>query len=221
MQKNEKMTKVLIRAANVLTIIICLFVLIVAIAAITNTAKGYNNVFGSTFLAVKTDSMVGEKKDNFSSGDLIVSKLLSDKKKAQLEEGDVITFWTVIEGKRELNTHRIIGIETGNQVAYITKGDANSGQDPLRVLNSEVVGKYQFKLKGMGKALLFFQSSTGFLIFVVIPSVLALAYCVFLFVRNLRGFTKLKKEEEKEKMKAEFLKEINEKENAAKETKEG
>lgn len=165
--------------------------------------------------------MAGDKKDNFAYGDLIVSKLLSDKKKAQLEVGDVITFWTVIEGKRDLNTHRILSIETGAQVAYITKGDANIDEDPLRVLNSEVVGKYQFKMKGTGKALLFFQSSTGFLIFVVIPSALALAYCVFLFVRNLRGFTKLKKEEEKEKMKAALLQEINEKERAAKDTQEG
>ncbi|MDD4316356.1 MAG: signal peptidase I, partial [Clostridia bacterium] len=198
-------------------------VLIVAIAAITNTSKGYNNVFGSTFLAVKTDSMAGDKKDNFESGDLIVSKLLSAEKKTQLEKGDVITFWTLIEGKRVLNTHRIESVEQGSQVAYITKGDANLTEDPLRVLNTEVVGKYQFKLKGMGSAMLFFQSSTGFLIFVVIPSVLALAYCVFLFIRNLKGFTKLKKEEQKEKLKAEFLEEMNSnKDNAeAKETKEG
>lgn len=217
MKKDTKKSTILMRVANVVTIIICIFVLLVAIAAITNSTKGYNNFLGSTVLAVKTDSMNGNKKDSFKEGDLIVSKILSDKKKAQLKKDDVITFWTLIEGKRELNTHRIVSVEEGAQVAYITKGDANSGQDSSRVTTSDVVGKYQYKIKGMGSVLLFLQGSTGFLIFIVIPSVLALAYCAFLFIKNLKGFNILKKEEEKEKLKQEFMKEMGQKEEAEKE----
>lgn len=215
MKKDTQKTKILMRVANVATIIICVLVLIVAIAAISNSKNGYNNFLGSTVLAVKTDSMNGTEKNSFKEGDLIVAKILSDKKKTQLKKGEIVSYWTLINGEKEINTHRIVEVDDGATVAYITKGDAEDKND-APILSSQVVGKYKYKLKGMGGFLNFMQSSTGFLIFVVIPSILALAYCAFLFIKNLKGFNMLKKEEEKEKLKVEFMKEMEQK----KETKE-
>lgn len=215
MKKSEKKAKVWTNIANVAVIIICVLVLIIAIAAITNSINGYNNVFGSTFLAVETDSMAGDNKDSFESGDMIVAKVLKDSKKRDLEQGEVITFWTIIEGRRELNTHRIVDVdETGQAVFYTTQGDANIEEDTLQVAHTDVVARYQFKIKGFGNFLLFLQSNTGFLVVIVIPSILALGYCVFLFIRNFKGYSKLKKEEEKEKYKQELMQEMKKGDNA-------
>lgn len=213
--------KTSIIAINVLTVIICVFVLIFAIISISNGKNGYNNVFGSTVLAVKTGSMSGPNKDSFDEGDLIVAKILKGDAKKELQKGDVITFWTLKDGSRELNTHRIIDVETsGGTVYYTTKGDASTGQDDLRVPDYEVVAKYSYKIKNLGEPLNFLQSSTGFLVLIVVPSILAVGYCVYLFMFNLRGYNKAKKaeqkelmqkqlEEEKEKIKKELLEQMS------------
>ncbi|MFW5780339.1 MAG: signal peptidase I [Bacillota bacterium] len=217
MKKNEKST-VWMKVANIIVIIICVLVLIIAIAAITNSINGYNNLFGSTFLAVETDSMAGENEDSFEAGDMIVSKILKDSQKKELEEGDVITFWTLIQGQRSLNTHRIVEVdETDQNVFYTTQGDANIEEDPLEVAHTDVVARYQYKIKGLGNVLLFMQSRTGFLVVIVIPSVLALSYCIFLFIKNFKGYSKLKKEEEKEKYKQKVMQEMQKSEKTAKE----
>ena len=208
MKNDKKKNSGWIKVANIITIIICVFVLLFAIIALTKTSNGYNNVFGSTVLAVKTDSMDGDNKDSFKKGDLIVCKILKDEQKSELKVDDVITFYTLIDGKRDLNTHRIIEIDSvGGQITYVTKGDNNTGQDDLSVAPSDVVAQYSYKIRSLGNIFLFLQDTTGFLIIIVIPSILALAYCVFLFVTNLRGYSKEKKAEEKEKLRQEILKE--------------
>lgn len=210
MEKNNRKNKsVIIKIVNVITIIVCVFILIVALISITNTVNGYNNVFGSTILAVETDSMKGDNPDSFDAGDLIVGKLLKDSQKDKLEEGQIITFWTMIDNKRVLNTHRIVNVaQVGDQVTYETKGDNNTVNDREMTPAFEVVAVYKSKISGIGNALLFLQSRNGFLIFVVIPSILTLAYCAYLFFINLKGYNKVKKEEEKEQLKKEFMMEM-------------
>jgi hypothetical protein len=63
----------------------------------------------------------------FKSGDMIIGEIISDDKKSQLQVNDVITYYTDLnsDGKAELNSHRIIGVnydETGKTViSYTTK----------------------------------------------------------------------------------------------------
>ena len=221
MKKVKKKGSVWIKVANIATIVICVFVLLFAIIAITTATNGYNNLFGSTVLAVETNSMDGDNEDSFAKGDIVVAKILKDEQKSELKVGDVITFWTLIEGHRELNTHRIIEVDSGGaQVAYVTKCDNNTNQDDLTVISSEVVALYSYKIKSLGNILLFLQGSTGFLVIIVIPSLLALGYCVFLFITNLKGYNKEKKAEEKEKLRQEILNETKQtaKENISTET---
>ncbi|MFA5449019.1 MAG: signal peptidase I [Clostridia bacterium] len=209
--------------ANVLVVVISIFVLLFAIMAITNAKNGYNNLFGSTILAIKTDSMEGPNKDSFNEGDLVVAKILNDKQKAELKEGDIITFWDMKDGKKVLNTHRIVEVKEagGGAKSFVTKGDKTTGNDPLEATSDTVIARYQFKVKGVGNILLFMQSNTGFLVFVVLPSILALGYCVYLFAINLKGFNKEKKADdvaaEKEKMRLELLEELKKEQEKIKE----
>ena len=57
-------------------------------------------------------------------GDMIFDTGIRDT--GELKIGDVITYWTVIDGKRTLNTHRIVEIyDGGGYLVFETKGDKN------------------------------------------------------------------------------------------------
>lgn len=203
-----KAKTVLTKIANIIAIIIGVFVLVVAVAAITSKPNGYAQFFGYTVYAVKTDLMEGNKPDSFNKNALIFVKLLGDEEKDSLEEDQVITFWDDIGGKEELNTHRIISkYEENGNVYYYTQGDNAPDSDPA--VNSEkVVGVYASKIEGLGGVVLFVQSPTGFLVTVVIPSALVVIYCGFLLVRNIVSYSRVKREEDIEKIKEELKKEM-------------
>lgn len=217
--KSKKGAKI---AVNVIVTIIAILVLIIAVNTLVSNKKGYTSFFGTASYAVKTESMEGDKKDSFDKGDLIFVKVLkNDTQRAALKPDSVITFWDIIDGKRQLNTHRIIGI-FGNAnvgIQYQTQGDNSPITEMIDY--REVVGVYQSKIANVGSLITFFKSATGFLIFVVVPSILILIYCIFNFVRNYKKFAIEKatvaieqKEKEndreaaKEQMRLEILKEI-------------
>jgi uncharacterized membrane protein (DUF106 family) len=70
------------------------------------------------------------------------------------------------------------------------------------------VGVYASKIEGLGGVVLFVQSPTGFLVTVVIPSALVVIYCGFLLVRNIVSYSRVKREEDIEKIKEELKKEM-------------
>lgn len=197
--ESKKKHRIFFKIANIITVIIYFFVIMIAVAAITQTVLGYNYFFGSTFIAVETNSMSGENEDSFNEGDMIVGRLLSSKKKKELQVDDVITYWTKVGNQKVFNTQRIIAIDNdnGDGIVYITKGD--NKPDHKVVPYHQVVAKYQYKVEGFGDVLLFLQGRSGFLILVVIPSVFAIAYFVFVFIKNFNEFNKLKKDDEKER----------------------
>lgn len=60
-----------------------------------------------------------------------------------LRSGDIIAYWTIINGERVLNTHRIVEIyDGGGFLIFATKGDNNNAMDALTVHESEIVGIY-------------------------------------------------------------------------------
>lgn len=79
-----------------------------------------------------------------------------------------------------------------------------------------IVGVYEGRRVGwLGSVALFFQSSTGFLVCVVLPALLLVAYCVYDVVKNVRERNREKLaasvESEKERMRAEILAELEKK----------
>ena len=73
-------------------------------AYVTKNGSGVPDIFGYEPFSIQSDSM----SPFFEKGDLVIDKRVEDTSKLQV--GDVITFWTIIDGQKVLNTHRIIDI---------------------------------------------------------------------------------------------------------------
>lgn len=202
--KKEKARIIVNWVASILSIIIACFALILIVSNITSAKKGYTSIFGYAYFTVESESMNAE--NGFAKGDIIYVKLLNDDQKMQLKEGEIITFWDTINARRELNTHRILNVVDQNDgsVKFRTKGDANINYDmTLRTLD-DVQGVYQGKSPGFGKAIMWIQTKTGFLVSVVVPSVLIVLYCLYLVIFYVVQYNKKKLVLVKEEMKDEM-----------------
>ncbi len=146
--KKKKILLAIIIAVSVLLIFALLITVLGAYFFISyTTAPDGVSFFGYNVLSIQTDSM----SDTLNHGDLI---FVDEADPNELRQGDIITYWTIINGERVLNTHRIVDIyDGGGFLIFETKGDANSSADPLTVRESEIVGKYKFKIPALGKLL--------------------------------------------------------------------
>lgn len=166
------------RGAEVLiSVMLWAVILVAALFAFTTLAtKDTNKVAslaGYTPLTVASDSM----SPTFRAGDLIVIRKCDPGK---LEEGDIITFHTIINNEYALNTHRIAEIqEEGGVRSYVTKGDNNAIADVHMIADGDIVGKFVTKLPGVGKVMSFLSSSIGFLVVIVLPLLVFFIYQVY------------------------------------------
>lgn len=191
-----------------------LLVIAIVVAAIctylsfVNTSgNGVPNILGVRFFSVQTKSMY----PTLLPGDLIVGRGANTR---ELAVGDIITYWTVIDGERVLNTHRINQIfDGGEHLIFETRGDNNPTADPMVVHEAEVVGKYAGRLPGVGKVFDYLQTSTGFLVVIVIPVFIFFLYYLVQFFRVLFEYQSIKNrlKYEQERGKAEDIIEEHEK----------
>lgn len=180
-KKEGKAGKIIVDVILVLAIILLLVISFTAF--VTKSGSGVPSFFGIRPFAIQSDSM----SPTFDKGDLIVDTVVKDA--STLKEGDVITFWTVIEGQRVLNSHRIIGIQDyGDFVSFVTMGDNNTMEDGLQVHQKEVVGKYMFRIPKLGTVVDFLQTSKGFLLVIVVPVALFFIYQLISFFKALFAY---------------------------------
>lgn len=177
--KKKSASKTLNKIINIVLVIVIIFAAATTFMSFVKTSgSGVPNIFGVQFLSIQTDSMYPTLK----AGDLAIDTPIRDFSK--LRPQDVITYWTVIDGERVLNTHRIVNIyDGGGYYIFETKGDNNTAIDPLTVHESEVVGKYRFHIGSAGKFFDYLQTSSGFFIVVLLPVIL-------FFILNLVQFFK-------------------------------
>ena len=171
----------------VLVIAIALAALCTYTSYVASSGSGVPSVLGVRMFSIQTESMY----PTLLPGDLIFDMAVKDS--SELRPGDIITYWTVINGERVLNTHRIEQVyDGGGYLIFSTKGDNNTAADPLTVHESEVVGKYSFRVQGLGKVFDYLQTSTGFLIVVVVPVFLFFLFHLVQFFRVLFEYQNVK-----------------------------
>jgi len=200
---NEIVKKEKGKVANIVStvvLVICiLFAILCAYTAYTaSVGSGVPSIFGIRVFSIQSDSMY----PTFEQGDLVIDKKVDDI--STLQVGDIITFWTYINGQKVLNTHRIQEIYPGeNYTQFLTKGDYNLVSDTYLVHQNDIVGKYTTHIKGVGTALDFLQTGKGFLICLVVPVAIFFMYEIVTFFKTLSAYKKeklrLQIEEEKKK----------------------
>ena len=184
-EEEAKPRKVLNTVINVVLIVaIVIAAICTYVSFVSTSGNGVPNILGLRLLSIQTDSMY----DTILPGDLIIDTAIKDP--ADLRPDDIITYWTVINGERVLNTHRIVNIyniggDKEQTLVFETKGDNNTSADPLTVHESELVGIYRFRIPGLGKVFDYLQTSTGFLLVVVIPVFIFFLYHLVQFFRVL------------------------------------
>lgn len=190
-EKKKKSPK---RVLNTIINILLVVVIIIAaactyVAFVHSTGAGAPSILGVQLLSIQTDSMY----PFMNAGDMAIDFDIQSRDKSFLRPKDIITYWTVIEGKRVLNTHRIENIyDGGGYLIFETKGDANTNVDPLTVHESEVVGVYKFHIPGIGKVFDYLQEPVGFFLIVLIPVILFFLYHLVQFFRALFEYQNVK-----------------------------
>lgn len=187
-KKKSNRTKTVNRIINILlVVVIALAAVCTFVSFVSSTGHGVPNILGVQLLSIKTDSMYPELK----AGDLAIDGPVKDP--STLRPGEIITYWTVIDGERVLNTHRIVNIfDAGEYLVFETKGDNNTSVDPLTVHESEVIGKYKFHIGGLGKAFDYLQTPTGFFLVVLLPVILFFIFNLVQFFRALFEYQGIK-----------------------------
>ena len=176
------MKKALGIIVNILTWIVLIFALLITIIVFSSARNnGIANLMGYIPLTVESDSMY----PTFAAGDLIITREVDDM--ATLQENDVITFWTIIDGKRVKNTHRIVEVnQAENSRSFITRGDNNDLDDEMPAFESDVIGKWtNVKISGFGNVMAFLRTKTGFFVCILIPMALFFLFELYKFIVTL------------------------------------
>lgn len=202
-------------ALNVVFYILILLVLLFSISNIR--AKNKNdqipNIFGKGYLNVLSDSMTGDNKDSFNTGDMIIVKIANKKNISKLEVGNIVTFYDYRLASNKgagsaLDTHRIVYIDKTNNDSYVyyTVGDKIAKQlnfdasklnadNYLTILNSlgsnnyqafgstEIRGIYSGKWSGFGKTIQ--TINNHFIAIIVVPVAILLVFEIGVLVLNI------------------------------------
>lgn len=165
-------------------IIVALVLLSIIISISSITAKANNGVpdlFGYSPFSVQTNSM----KPTLQEGDYI----LVEKCDAEaLKVGDVVTYFTIINGNRVVNTHRIVDvINDGNMLQYQTQGDnkeTNPEPDEALLAPGDVIGLYSgTKIPKMGAVIDYLSTQMGFFLVILLPVLLFTLYQIFNLIK--------------------------------------
>lgn len=183
--KGKRILNAIVNA--LLVVAIALAAMCTYVSFVSTSGNGVPSLLGIRVFSIQTESMY----PTLLPGDLIFDTAV--KEPEELKTGDIITYWTVINGERVLNTHRVHEVyDGGGYLIFATKGDNNTIADPLTVHESEVVGKYAFRVNGLGKVFDYLQTSTGFLIVIVIPVFLFFLFHLIQFFRVLFAYQNVK-----------------------------
>ncbi|MBQ7504463.1 MAG: signal peptidase I [Ruminococcus sp.] len=200
----SKLTKVLNVIVDVLVVcILIISVLILTMVLGTKGDDGVPSVFGKAPISVLSDSMKGDKDDDFSKGDLLLCDVVENKAEAEYKVGDVVTF--KLRGididkdeQDDFVTHRIYKVNKDG--TFQTKGDANStyDQDPKAnawqdVSKMDIVATYHgSKIGGLGDFIAYLQTSLGFFLIILLPMIIFFLYQAVRVVINIVAYNKEK-----------------------------
>ena len=178
---NKVIKRIITALVDILIVVLILFSVVISVSSITAKANnGVPDVFGYTPFSVQTDSM----KPTFVKGDYI---FIEECDPESLQVGDIITYFTIIDGQRVINTHRIVEIRQDNDVIqYRTQGDnkeTNPEVDKLMLSPGDVIGKYNgTRIPVLGSVIDYLSTQLGFFLVILLPVLLFTIYQIYKLV---------------------------------------
>lgn len=181
------------KALNILKNIVVTLITLAALGmmaftifSVTTFDQADRSVFGYRFFIVQSDSMSAT---DFSAGDIVFTKEVDP---AALAEGDIIAYVSQDDASYgEVVTHKIRALTTTDEgePGFITYGTTTNTDDACVVAYENVLGKYVGSLPGVGTFFAFLKSVPGYVLCILLPFLVLIAYygvrCVTLF-RRLR-----------------------------------
>ena len=176
---------------NVIIWIFVVFAVLITILVFASQSNGnLPSLFGKATITIESPSM----EPTIKTGDMIISKILTDEEKRNLEVGDVVTFYGDLnqDGTEEMYTHRIVevlGKNNGGYYTYITRGDnkvtntQNDQTETAPLSETKILAKYTgVKFAGLGKFTDFLKTKVGFGVCIILPLALFFLYELYAFV---------------------------------------
>lgn len=184
--------------ALVLLIAIAIFLLYVGIASRLYATKGSAYEPKFSLYTIISPSM----QPNLNVYDTIIDKRVDDA--SEVEVGDVITFISTSRVSQGMTvTHRVIDIipaEDGT-LQFKTKGDNNLTPDSAYVTEANILGRVILRIPQLGRIQFFLANRGGWLLIVVVPSIIVLIRYVLKLIRLTKVQDKVEKSIEKDKHK--------------------
>lgn len=181
----SKTKKALKITGNVLTVAVA--ILVVIMTALTVFSMVFNrdgtaSVFGVQAYVVQSDSMTPE----FVAGDVIFSEEVNPE---ELVAGDIITFISRDSASYgQTITHCIREVTTYNgELAFITYGIATGVDDGTPAAASDVLGRYTFRIAGLGSFFEFLKSVPGYIVCILLPFLVIIGLQVANIVSAVRA----------------------------------
>ena len=165
------------RILTAVGIALCVILIPLVISNLILIIKGYTNkdevpsLFSISPMYVLTDSM----EPTINGGDLIFVKNVSP---SDIVVEEVIAFFDPESMEKSMIVHRVkeISTDADGNITFRTMGDANNVYDTFIVSADNVVGRYIFRIRGMGRVAMFMQTVYGLIITVSIPLIMLIGY---------------------------------------------
>jgi len=143
-----------------LTVILFITIPVVALTLISSRVQ----IFGIQSFVVMSGSM----EPSIPTGSVIYTLRLP-----QYRAGDVIAYKS---GKVNV-THRVVNVSKNESgVYYQTRGDANDDPDSKLVASRDVLGANMYTIWNLGKLIMALKTVQGFLIFLIVPSLIFIGF---------------------------------------------
>lgn len=194
--KHRDKKSAFVRFASVLSkTLFYILVFVVALLAVfmvkSKISGGTPSVLGYQLYGVLSGSMNGTQKTSFDTGSLVFVKAKDVQK---IEVGDIITF-RGLSIDAPLTTHRVVGINNEDSLSFVTRGDANSVNDPKPISAEKVVGTVRGHLPFIGYLTGFAETRTGLIFLVFVPGAIIITYELFNIYRTLKNDKKKRKDD--------------------------
>lgn len=185
--KNRKVHKTLKIIFDILYVIMLLFFVLVVVISMQSKLSGDVVRFGKYQLyAVEGGSM----EPNIKKGSVIIISPVDIK---SLQVGDVITFINPDDNKTVV-THRIVKINEGDEITFITRGDANNADDNDLLPANNILGKVHIAIPFIGFLMSFARTKEGLLTLIIIPGVLIIFFEILNLVKASRQLKRRKED---------------------------